>query len=222
VTPSTKRLTLQALRKAASSPPNKNKPLVSPTNNKDQVNSLPVPPLTESIPQTSPVVKEEEQAVVVNEEGEKAEELMSVVPSVVESAVSVNSNAIEQKEETSQVIPSENNDLIPEESSSTLRLVKELRMEKESKQQALKRITELEAELVDMKFQQQTGRSRREATSYATEERGRGRRRMKSPEPKRDGADPLRDILFVSHTGEMKQCHMILKTAAVLLNGLKV
>ena len=203
VTPSTKRLTLQALRKAASSPPNKNKPLVSPSNNKeDQVNSPPVPPLTESIPQTSQVVKKEEQAVVVNDEGEKTEELLSVVPSVVESAVSVTSNAIEQKEETTQVVPSENNDLIPEESSSTLRLVKELRMEKESKQQALKRITELEAELVDMKFQQQTGRSRREATSYATEERGRGRRRMKSPEPKRDGADPLRDMNVASRAVE--------------------
>lgn len=104
----------------------------------------------------------------------------------------------------------------PPKESSTLRLVRELRIAKQEKEQAMKRMAELEGQVMDLRFEldanvaksqqseRRVGRTlEREDSSMMGERRNSNRRMMKSPEPRRDRTeDPLQDLNVASRAVE--------------------
>ena len=105
---------------------------------------------------------------------------------------------VPEKIETAQNAPKE---------SGTLRLVKELRKTKESLEEALKRESKLEAQIMELKLNNLGSESRGRAPRSIVEDRSNTesrRKRMKSPEPsgRKKNVDPLSDIDIASRAVE--------------------
>lgn len=101
---------------------------------------------------------------------------------------------VPEKIETTQNAPKE---------SGTLRLVKELRKTKETLEEALKRESKLEAQIMEMKLNSIGSASRGRAPRSIVDDRSHNesrRKRMKSPEPsgRKKNVDPLLDIDIAS------------------------
>jgi hypothetical protein len=105
---------------------------------------------------------------------------------------------VPEKIETTQNVPKE---------SGTLRLVKELRKTKESLEDALKRESKLEAQIMELKLNSLGSESRGRAPRSIVDDRSNTesrRKRMKSPEPsgRKKNVDPLSDIDIASRAVE--------------------
>jgi len=192
-----KRLTLQALRQVATSP--KRNDSLSPVKKS--------PAKMTSDPGVDATVAHDEKKI----ENDNVEPVKTVQGTVPRSGSHEAYNKVSSESAPSVPLPSS-----PPKESSTLRLVRELRIAKQEKEQAMKRMSELEGQVMDLRFEldanvaksQQSERRGgrtlgREDSSMMTERRNRNRRMMKSPEPRRDRTeDPLQDLNVASRAVE--------------------
>lgn len=205
-----KRLTLEALRQVATSP--KRNDSLSPAKKN-------VSPIKDVQDTTSASTVENAilpdtitNAAVADEDGmkENVEHATHVQDGIPNSANQVSSPAKISSVSVSPTPPTS-----PTE-TSTLRLVRELRMAKQEKEQAMKRMAELEGQVMELRFElnsnvtksqpleRRTGRTlERDDGSVMEGRRNRTRRMMKSPEPRRDRTeDPLQNLNVASRAVE--------------------
>jgi len=184
---SSKRRTLQALRQAAVSHPKQmNMNTIHPLTNDTKATPL---PLADGMGENATVTKLVPLAKKEKEDNTKVVE--------TDADANVDVDAVVTKEEKQPM------------QSSQLNLTTRLRKAQEEKTQAMKRMAELESQVMEMRFQNQSQFSIRNGRSMERDERGvgssssrGGRRRIKSPEPRRLGRDPLKDLNVASKAVE--------------------
>jgi hypothetical protein len=208
-----KRLTLEALRQVATSPKRNDslspvKKNISPIKDVQDVQDTTSASTVENVIVPDTITN----AVVADEDGmkENVEHATHVQDGIPRSANQVSSPAKIFSASVSATPPTS-----PTE-TSTLRLVRELRMAKQEKEQAMKRMAELEGQVVELRFElnsnatksqpleRRIGRTlERNGGSVMEGRRNRTRRMMKSPEPRRDRTeDPLQNLNVASRAVE--------------------
>ena len=224
---SSKRLTLQALRMAAASPPKKidEDENVNGTTNANATATATAtaaattmkkgPTAAATSPATAALVgnlvkQKKDGNINGNGNGNGTGKVASPVVATVKETEGTKKEA-QLDVQKSDVATATGDVHVSQESktpSTQLELTKRLRLAQQEKEQAMQRMAELESQVMNMKFQQKASSpiaSSLERDGRGMERdgpRGRGRRRMKSPEPRRDGTDPLKDLNVASRAVE--------------------
>lgn len=207
---SSKRLTLQALREAVPSPPKQmhahDDSLVNDVKArpKDVAASL---SMSDAIGHDA-MTDTNTNTNIIADTNTNPTAVAKAVPKVVKLEETTVANA---KVNTNAVLETEENQPVQ---SSQLNLTMRLHKAQQEKEQAMKRMAELESQVMDLRFQHQNkdalsqsqpsmrnGRSTERGDRGVGGTRG-GRRRMKSPEPRRGGKDPLKDLNLASKAVE--------------------
>lgn len=210
---STKRLTLQALQQVATSPKRGNEL----ENSHGECHEYGENEAGEEVFATQVAEEKiENHETIHGNKNQDDDDDDSPQPPSLENRKIMDETVTQQQDQVTNTMEKESSGVHSSTESSTLRLVRELRMAKQEKEQAMKRMAELESQVMELRFQvvQDTdgissqnvertgGRSFDRNGDMMNRTRSR-RRMMKSPEPRRDRSeDPLQDISIASRAVE--------------------